>query len=90
MNGRVWGLKLSLFIKTDCICGLTYKALPKLDLFRQIIVPVWSLFYTKSCIDFIIWNWITELRYIVVCVFILYLIFEVGINIGFYTPASQV
>ena len=24
MNGRVWGLKLSLFIK-DCICGLTYK-----------------------------------------------------------------
>ena len=44
MNGRVWGLKLSLFIKTDCICGLTYKALPKLDLFRQIIVPVWSLF----------------------------------------------
>ena len=26
MNGRVWGLKLSLFIKTDCICGLTYKA----------------------------------------------------------------
>ena len=71
MNGRVWGLKLSLFIKTDCICGLTYKALPKLDLFRQIIVPVWSLFYTKSCIDFIIWNWITELRYIVVCVFIL-------------------
>lgn len=47
MNGRVWGLKLSLFIKTDCICVLTYKALPKLDLFRQIIVPVWSLFYTK-------------------------------------------
>ena len=34
MNGRVWGLKLSLFIKTDCICGLTYKALPKLDLFQ--------------------------------------------------------
>ena len=33
MNGRVWGLKLSLLIKTDCICGLTYKALPKLDLF---------------------------------------------------------
>jgi hypothetical protein len=64
MNGRVWGLKLSLFIKTDCICGLTYKALPKLDLFRQIIVPVWSLFYTKSCIDFITRNWITELGYI--------------------------
>ena len=64
MNGRVWGLTLSLFIKTDCICGLNYKALPKLDLFRQIIVPVWSLFYTKSCIDFITRNWITELGYI--------------------------
>lgn len=52
------------FIKTDCICGLTYKALPKLDLFRQIIVPVWSLFYTKSCIDFITRNWITELGFL--------------------------
>ena len=43
MNGRVWGLKLSLFIRHWIVINeLTCRLFAEVNLFRQIIVPVWS------------------------------------------------